>query len=276
MNTALNTVQPGQQTPSAARPLRVAVGILGTAVLAMGAMMIYQGHSPAPVLQVAAVSTVPTTPAPESSRLQSTPSTAFARTGNTSLNDDMVEKSSPQAAKPAPVQAKKLVKPTPHPVPIAVPGMAKGAPVFAPLPAPVAVAATPVCGNCGYVESVTPIVRTTKTDGPGVGAVAGGVAGAVLGHQVGNGNGRTVATILGAIGGGFAGNAIERNLKKETVYQVGVHMEDGSRRTLEVGQAPTVGSKVIVDGSSIRNNDGGSYRTPAPLAQRTNQSSLNF
>lgn len=256
MNTATNTLQPGQQTLSTAKPLWAAVGILGTAVLAMGATMIYQGRSPAPAVQVAAVSTIPTAPALESSRLQSAASTAFARTGNTSSNDDMVEKSNTQAPKPAPVQAKKVVKPTPQPVPMPVPSIVKAAPVFAPTPAPVAVVATPVCGNCGSVESVTPMVRTTKADGPGVGAVAGGVAGAVLGHQVGNGNGHTVATILGAIGGGFAGNAIEKNLKKETVYQVGVRMKDDSRRILEVGQAPTVGSKVTVDGSSIRNNDG--------------------
>jgi outer membrane lipoprotein SlyB len=104
-----------------------------------------------------------------------------------------------------------------------------------------------------------------------VGAVAGGVAGAVLGNQVGNGNGKTVATILGAIGGGFAGNAIEKNMKKETVYQVSVRMDDGSRRTVEVAQPPAVGSKVTVDGSSIRSNEGAVYRAPAPVVQRTNQ-----
>jgi len=128
-----------------------------------------------------------------------------------------------------------------------------------------------ICSNCGAIESVTPIQRSTKPDGPGVGAVAGGVAGAVLGNQVGQGNGRTVATILGAIGGGFAGNAIEKNVRKETVYQVEVRMEDGSRRTVEVAQPPAVGSKVTVDGSSIRSNNGGVYNAPAPVMQRTSQ-----
>ena len=35
-----------------------------------------------------------------------------------------------------------------------------------------------------------------------MGAVAGGVLGAVLGNQVGHGNGRAAATLLGAVGGG--------------------------------------------------------------------------
>ena len=63
----------------------------------------------------------------------------------------------------------------------------------------------------------------------------------------------------------------KKNLKKETVYQVGVRMEDGSRRTLEVAQPPAVGSKVTVDGSSLRSNNGGVYNAPAPVLQRTSQ-----
>lgn len=165
----------------------------------------------------------------------------------------MAEKSNSQVAKPAPAQTKKVVKLTPQPVSTPSPGIVKAAPVFAPTPALVVVAvvvAMPVCSNCGAVESVAPILRTTKVDGPGLGAVAGGAAGAVSGIQVGNGNGRTAATILGAMGVGFIGNADEKYLKKETVYQIGVLMKDGSRRTLEMAQAPALGSKVTVEGSS--------------------------
>ncbi|HJU71286.1 MAG TPA: glycine zipper 2TM domain-containing protein [Paucimonas sp.] len=42
--------------------------------------------------------------------------------------------------------------------------------------------------------------------GIGVGAVIGGL----LGHQVGGGNGRTLATIAGAVGGGYVGNEIAK------------------------------------------------------------------
>jgi hypothetical protein len=42
--------------------------------------------------------------------------------------------------------------------------------------------------------------------GIGVGAVIGGV----LGNQVGSGDGKTLATILGAVGGGYVGNEIAK------------------------------------------------------------------
>ena len=262
MTTAIDNMQPGQQAQSNAKPLWAAVGILGAAVLAMGGTMIYQGRPAAPAAQVVAA-------APAAS--------AKPNIAAFSAADDLIEKPTVAPAKPAPVPAQKVVKPTPKPTPSPAPRVTGNAPAASPYPAPVPVpvAAAQICGNCGAVESVTPVQRTTKPDGPGVGAVAGGVAGAVLGNQVGQGNGRTAATIIGAIGGGFAGNAIEKNVRKETVYQVGVRMEDGSRRTVEVAQPPAVGSKVTVDGSSIRSNSGGSngsvYNAPAPVMQRTNQ-----
>ncbi|MFZ6875008.1 glycine zipper 2TM domain-containing protein [Undibacterium sp. Di27W] len=42
--------------------------------------------------------------------------------------------------------------------------------------------------------------------GIGVGAVLGGL----IGSQVGNGNGRTLATIAGAVGGGYVGNEVAK------------------------------------------------------------------
>ena len=252
MNTTTDGFQAGQQPTSNAKPLWAAVGILGVAVLGMGGTMIYQGRPSAPPIQLAASTAV--APVALVKPMAGDPSTA----------DDLIEKPTAAPAKPAPVQAKKVVKPTPRPAP--APTVARSA---SPYPAPAAVAQ--VCASCGSIESVTPIERTTKPDGPGVGAVAGGVAGAVLGNQVGRGNGKTAATILGAIGGGFAGNAIEKNVRKETVYQVSVRMDDGSRRTVELAQPPAVGSKVTVDGATIRSNNGGVYSTPAPVLQRTSQ-----
>ena len=256
MNAAIEGSQPGQQTANNAKPLWAAVGILSAAVLAMGGTMIYQGRPAAPAAQLVAVAPAALTK-------------PIAAASNAA--DDMVEKPTAAPAKPAPAPVKKVVKPTPQPTPSPAPNFVGVAPAASPYPAPVPVAVAQICGNCGAVESVTPIERTTKPDGPGVGAVAGGVAGAVLGNQVGQGNGRTLATIIGAVGGGFAGNAIEKNVRKETVYQVSVRMEDGSRRTVEVAQPPSVGSKVTVDGSSIRSNGGAVYNAPAPAVQRTSQ-----
>ena len=262
MNTAIDNMQPGQQTQSNAKPLWAAVGILGVAVLGMGGTMIYQGRPAVPAAQaVPAALVVAAAPAALTKPLTAAPSAA----------DDLIEKPVAAPAKPAPAPAAKVVKPTPRPSPAPTPRMAGNAPAASSYPAPVPVAAAQICGNCGAIESVTPIERTTKADGPGIGAVGGGVLGAVLGNQVGNGNGKTVATIIGAIGGGLAGNEVEKRMKRETVYQVGVRMEDGSRRTVEVAQPPAVGSKVTVDGSSIRSNGGAVYNAPAPVMQRTSQ-----
>lgn len=277
MNTVINTQQPGLQIGSQIKPLGVAIFILGTTVLAMGGTMIYQGRSAVPAVLVAAVTVVPSPFAIAAELLGSShsASTVFADPVMTQLHDDMVEKPTRQAAKPAFAPAKKVAEPVPQPVSLPVPNMIRAGTVFTPVSAPVAKVATPVCGDCGAIESVTPMVRTTKADGPGIGAVAGGIARAVLGNQVGNGNGRTVAIILGAIGSGYAGNAIEKNMKKK-VYQVGVHMEDGLRRPLKMAQPPQVGSKVTVDGSSIRHNDSGSYRLTAPLVHRISQITSTF
>jgi outer membrane lipoprotein SlyB len=253
MNTSTETLQPGQQAASASKPLWAAVGILGVAVLAMGATMIYQMRNPpAPAAPVALA-------APQAAAPAAPPAAAAATAA-----DDLAEKPVAAPAKPAPVPAKKVVKPTPKPVP--APSYAGVAPAPAPYPAPAPVA---VCHVCGAVESVTPVERSTKPAGVGIGTVAGGVLGAVLGNQVGHGGGRTAATILGAVGGGFAGNAIEGHVRKETVYQVGVRMEDGSHRLVEVARPPNVGSRVTVEGSVLRTGDGAVYGPkppPAPAA----------
>lgn len=109
-----------------------------------------------------------------------------------------------------------------------------------------------VCSNCGVVEGVRPV--HTMAQGSGLGAIAGGVVGGLLGNQVGHGNGRTAMTVLGAVGGGVAGNEIEKRTRGETIYEVRVRMEDGTVRTLQQRTAPAPGSRVRVDGDTLRSN----------------------
>jgi outer membrane lipoprotein SlyB len=45
-------------------------------------------------------------------------------------------------------------------------------------------------------------------------------------------------TLLGALGGGVGGNAVEKNLRSETDYSVRVHMENGKTRYFTYRQAP--------------------------------------
>jgi outer membrane lipoprotein SlyB len=136
-------------------------------------------------------------------------------------------------------------------------------PAAKPRPAPTVVAqASPranACATCGTVEAVTPVQRQGQVNGVavgnttiGLGTVAGGVVGGLLGNQVGGGNGKTAMTVLGVAGGAFAGNQIEKNMKKVTVYEVRVRMDDGSVRNMELSSAVAVGSKVIVEGKNLR------------------------
>jgi outer membrane lipoprotein SlyB len=120
---------------------------------------------------------------------------------------------------------------------------APAAPIVAPVP-------SPVCKNCGVVESVQAV--KVKGEGSGVGAVAGGVLGGVLGNQVGGGSGKTAMTVLGAAGGAYAGHQVEKNVNSTTVYSVQLRMDDGSVRTLQLSVPPSVGAKVRVEGSTLR------------------------
>ena len=86
----------------------------------------------------------------------------------------------------------------------------------------------------------------------GFGTVAGGVLGGVLGNQVGGGNGKTAMTVLGAAGGAYAGNTVEKNMKKVTLYQMRVRMNNGSVRTIEQASPVATGSSVVVQGNSLR------------------------
>lgn len=112
-----------------------------------------------------------------------------------------------------------------------------------PPPAPVA--------RSGIVESVRESV--TQKDASGLGMVAGGLIGGGLGSLVGAGNGKTVATIVGAVGGGYVGNQVEKN-QTQVSYDVIVRYDDGSYGSIRQG-SPTglrVGDRVVVTSNSIQ------------------------
>jgi len=135
--------------------------------------------------------------------------------------------------------------------------MAKAPAQRAPAPATTHASTQParaICASCGVVESVQAVQQ--KGEGSGLGVAGGAVAGGLLGHQVGGGNGKTAMTVLGAVGGAFAGNEIEKRVRATTVYDVKVRMEDGSVRTFRHNEAVTAGTKVQVEGSSLRVSGG--------------------
>jgi outer membrane lipoprotein SlyB len=139
---------------------------------------------------------------------------------------------------------------------------------------PVGTTSAAVCTSCGIVESVNAVQQ--KGQGTGLGAVAGGVLGGVVGHQVGGGHGKTAMTVLGAIGGGLAGNEVEKRARSETLFDIGVRMEDGNTRMFRRSQAMAIGTHVVVDGTTLRAApDNGSadaphtVRTSAPAGGST-------
>ncbi len=119
---------------------------------------------------------------------------------------------------------------------------ASGAIAQAPAPAP--------CQNCGVVQSVNSFQQ--KGQSSGVGVVAGGVLGGVLGHQIGSGRGNTVATVAGVGLGAVAGNQVEKNVNTTTKWAVSIRMDNGTLRTFNYSNAPTV-----VAGDRVKLIDGG-------------------
>ena len=275
MNTAIQTpatLASGQaHSSSGNKPLWAAVGLLSAAVLAMGGTMLYRqgAQSAVTAVPVAALA------APAAAQRTAMP------LASNDVADDLVEK-------PAAAVKKVVVKPVHRPAPAPRYASNSPAPRAASYPSnnpsnypssyptsqpsnqalnqPVAYPQASVCATCGSVESVTAVERPGKPSPISVGSVAGGVIGAALGNQVGRGNGRTLATVLGAVGGGFAGHAIEGQVRKETIYQVGVRMEDGSRRTIESATAPSVGSRVTVDGNGLQGQTSSYERRAAPMS----------
>ena len=128
---------------------------------------------------------------------------------------------------------------------------AAAAPILAETPAAPPAPPCPVCGTVANVTSYQ-----VQGQGTGLGAVGGGLLGAIVGHQVGSGNGNTAATVLAGVGGAFAGNAVEKNVRKTTRYKLEVTMADGSRRNFDYGSPPAfaTGDRVRVENGQVLRN----------------------
>lgn len=238
---------PGVPQPGAHRMLWAVIAALGATTLALGAALVQvnrqSGESISPVTPLTPVATVASVLEPE----------LLAK------NEEIVLEA---PVKTAPVAPKKIVKSQSasanakvHSTVAAKPPGSEPWKVIdaAPTGAGVPVASnTPhkaICAVCGTVESVTPVEHEAKPSGAG--AVAGAVLGGLVGNQFGGGDGKTLATIAGALGGGWAGNTVEKKMKKDVVYRVEVRMEDGSVRSIEQTNPATVGARVKVEGNSI-------------------------
>ncbi|HUG22571.1 glycine zipper 2TM domain-containing protein [Piscinibacter sp.] len=180
-------------------------------------------------------------PAPPQAELM-VPATSVVETqASLSPNETVVETAEPTAPPVAPA-LKKQAPPAPRKAPAPT--------VVSTAPTPMVTQPVAICADCGVVEAVREVQQ--KGEASGLGAVAGGVLGGAIGNKMGKGNGRKAMTVIGAIGGGLAGHEVEKRARGETVYEVQVRMDDGSVRTLQQKTAPTPGTRVTVDGDTLR------------------------
>ncbi len=96
------------------------------------------------------------------------------------------------------------------------------------------------------IESIRDVVEHKDSSSP-LGMIAGGVIGGGIGSLFGGGNGRTAATIVGAIGGGYVGNNIQKS-QTHTVYEISVKYDNGSWGTIRQTASPPfrIGDRVLV------------------------------
>jgi outer membrane lipoprotein SlyB len=111
-----------------------------------------------------------------------------------------------------------------------------------------------ICRECGVIDGIHEVEKAGE--GSGGGAIGGAIVGGVAGHQMGSGRGNTVMTVLGALGGAVAGNAVEKKVKTTREYEVLVKFEDGNTRIITMPAAPAwrVGDKVKVVNGVIESN----------------------
>jgi outer membrane lipoprotein SlyB len=109
-----------------------------------------------------------------------------------------------------------------------------------------------ICRECAVIEEVREVEKAGQASGAG--AVGGAVVGGVVGHQMGGGRGKDVATVLGALGGGLAGHAIEKNARTTVEYQIIVRYEDGTKGMFTQATPPSwrAGDKVKVINGMIQ------------------------
>jgi len=102
----------------------------------------------------------------------------------------------------------------------------------------------------GTVESVVQdAVQNVNTT---LGTIGGALLGGGLGSLIGGGTGQTVATVVGAIGGAYAGNQMAQR-SQTIVWRITVRYDDGSLATIQQTTAPGLrpGDRVRVTSNAI-------------------------
>ena len=105
--------------------------------------------------------------------------------------------------------------------------------------------------RAGVIEQIT-LVPLPSNQHAGVGAVVGGLAGLGIGSLIGAGTGRDVAMVLGAVGGAFAGNAVQKKYDQPVAgQQIVVRVSNGVLVSITQPTNPNLfnGQRVYIQGS---------------------------
>lgn len=102
----------------------------------------------------------------------------------------------------------------------------------------------------GTVVAVRSVPIQTDSTRAAVGSGVGALAGGLLGHQVGGGNGKTLATAAGVVAGAVGGNLVVAHAYRQPGLAITVQFAQrwGGQRTVQITQA-------IAAGVSIRPGD---------------------
>jgi len=103
----------------------------------------------------------------------------------------------------------------------------------------------------GRIEQITS-TQLQHSHQIGVGAIVGGLGGLAVGSLIGNGNGRDVAQVVGAIGGAVAGNEVQKRYEQPVSGQQ-IIVRTGTGVLVSVTQPVTtslrVGQNVFIEGT---------------------------
>ena len=107
----------------------------------------------------------------------------------------------------------------------------------------------PIASNVSGTGTIQSIEVVPRSQGLGLGTLAGAEIGGVLGHQVGGGTGKTVSTVAGAAGGAYVGHEIEKRRRTDNqIYKVTIRMDDGTTQLFAQEAEPAVkqGDRVTI------------------------------
>ncbi len=102
--------------------------------------------------------------------------------------------------------------------------------------------AQPIASNVNGTGTIQSVDVVPRTQGLGLGTLAGAAVGGIVGNQMGGGTGRTVATAAGAAGGAYVGHEMEKRRNAGEIYKVTIKMDDGTTQSFAQEAAPEIKS----------------------------------